>query len=138
MSGTSPVSLPRTSASWSSPPPLNFLTVQVTPFSSAHAWHSGSMALAVFAELSAQTTNVESPPAGADDSLDPSPLLSAVGVEESLPPHAVNAIARALSATPALSVRPLVLSMRILHPSVGLANLKVQPGRCPESHHRGL
>ena len=111
--------------------------MQVTPFSSAHAWHSGSMALAVLAELSAQTTRVESP-AGADDSLSASPLLSAVGVDESLPPHAVSTIASALSATPALSVRPLVLRMRILHPSVGLANLKVQPDRCPESHHGGL
>jgi hypothetical protein len=56
----------------------------------------------------------------------------------SLQPQAVNTIASALSATPALSVRPLVLRMRILHPCVTLANLKVQPGRCPESHHGGL
>ena len=123
MSGTSPVSLPRTSASCSSPPPLNFLTVQVTPLASAHCWHSGSIALAVLAELSAQTTRVESP-AGADDSLSASPLLSAVGVDESLPPQAVNTIASALSATPALSVRPLVLRMRILHPCVATCELE--------------
>ncbi len=136
MSGTSPVSLARISASSSSPPPLNFLTSHVTPLASAHALHSGSIALAVLAELSAQTTSVESPPAGADDSLSPSP--SAAGVDESSLPHAVSTTASTLSAIPALSVRPLVLRMRILQPSVGLANLKVQPGRCPESHHGGL
>src|SRR4051794_36558751 len=116
MSGTSPVSLPRTSASSSSGPPLNFLTVQVTPLASAQALHSGSMAFAVLAELSAQTTRVESPPAAAEE--DPPPSLSfgaPDGLDESSPPQAVSTTARTLSATPALSVRPLVLRICILH-----------------------
>ena len=85
---------------------------------SAHAMHNGSIALAVLAELSAQTMSVESPPAGADDSLSPSP--SAAGVDESPPPQADSTTARTLSAIPALSVRPLVLRMRILQPFVDL------------------
>ena len=58
MSGTSPDWKPLVSASVRGPPPLNFFTTQVTPFAAAQARHSGSIALAVLAEESAQTTRV--------------------------------------------------------------------------------
>jgi len=56
------VLLPAMSAFFRSSPPLNFLTVQVTPLSAAHFKHRGSMAFAVFAELSAQMTRSLAPP----------------------------------------------------------------------------
>ena len=91
---------------------MNILTTHVTPLASAQALHSGSTALPVLAELSAQTTRVESPPAAAEvDSLS---FGVPVGLDESSLPHAVSTSASTPSATPARILWLPVLSMGIL------------------------
>ena len=86
--------LPWISAFCSSVPPLNMRTTQVTPFSAAHFSHSGWMALAVLAELSAQTVRVEAPPAAPPPQAPAQPPAAPAwqppvpGPDEPLPPTA--------------------------------------------------